>query len=521
MNLAPPTRTWRPRRTTAWVLLGILPILGAGAYLRCTHAAPAPTSSKAPLPKPNRSGYVNRAIITPPPSAAPSEDAPQPTLSGYVYGSDGAALENATVAVSTFQVAGNVPSVIRTAETDARGYFEFPLPEGTYQVHANRAGYGPTVASAHTGDALSLVLRKSGMIKGHVRDAQGQPVRRFALDIVSVTMDNRPAVPPVWSKQIESPDGSFAIDEVPTWPVIVRAIVPDKAPALSKHVRVRSGETAEVELSLTDGCTLEGRAQDEQGKPVAHVFVNAEPRVASGSMSMSLAAMGQVETDEAGMFKIEHVPPGSILVRGYDGSHAVSTASVDVDACDKLAPVQLVMNAGGTIAGVARDSEGTPIPGARLTLSERAVGFVNAVADAEGNFKFEEIPAGNVRLELLHGPQRTAVSFEVTAGALVQRDVTLYPQGSGQIQGRITASGKPLPGVQLYVAANRGREKGLDMYYITTDREGAYRLSVPEGNYLVSVVSAATAEGVAVEKDKVATLDLDVEPTTRPTSQQQ
>jgi len=42
-----------------------------------------------------------------------------------------------------------------------------------------------------------------------------------------------------------------------------------------------------------------------------------------------------------------------VMVRGYDGDYAVSTALVDVGACEKLAPVKLVMSRGGSIAGVA------------------------------------------------------------------------------------------------------------------------------------------------------------------------
>jgi hypothetical protein len=58
------------------------------------------------------------------------------------------------------------------------------------------------------------------------------------------------------------------------------------------------------------------------------------------------------------------------------------------------------MSSGGAVTGVVRRGDGTPLPGAKLTLSHRSIGYLNEVSDAEGRYRFDQLPANLLRPEV-------------------------------------------------------------------------------------------------------------------------
>jgi hypothetical protein len=199
------------------------------------------------------------------------------------------------------------------------------------------------------------------------------------------------------------------------------------------------------------------------------------------------------------------------MIRAYDGSHAVTTASLEVGDCAKLEPLKMTMTLGGGIKGTVKGIDGKPVAGAKLVLSHRSVGFVNTTSDAEGHFRFEQIPAAVMRLEVQHQGQHTVVFSTVKEGAVVEQNISLMARGTGNLRGRITASSRPLAGAQLLIASNHGMEEGLDIRYPVTGADGTYQLEgIPEGTYFVSVSSTTRSTGVTVKGGEVTTQDLDI-----------
>ncbi|WP_437728366.1 carboxypeptidase regulatory-like domain-containing protein [Sorangium sp. So ce861] len=465
--------------------------------------------------------YRNRAVLrSPAPSGAREPE--HPRIVGEVYDTDGNTLAGATVVATTFEVAGNIPSTARAVKSDERGRFELSLRDGTYQLKADLAGYGPTNAVAHSGDTVSLVLSRSGVITGRVVDERKEPVRRFTIDVLSAVPDDVPAPPPMYSQTFESPDGTFRIDQIPPWDVILKATAEEHAPGFSEMLYVERGQTGTVELALSRGCVLSGRVEDAQGTPLPGVFVDAESRLGAGSLSeqalRSSADVQQTQTGDDGTFRLEHVPTGDIQVRAYDGSHAVTTLASNISDCGKVEPVTVVMSPGGSIRGVARRDDGSPIPNAKITLLARSVGFVNVMADEEGRYRIDDLPAGMVRVELRDGSRATMVSVNVKEGKVVKRDISLFGEGTGELRGRVTAGDKPLAGIRLLVTTNRGRKPGFERHMPVTDKDGNFRVpSLAAGNYLITVMTTSMAQGALVEEGAVATVKLDVTP--KPTSE--
>jgi len=486
-----------------------LTVAVAALILWLLRPTPRPDPTAA-APTAGHRGYRNRSLLRRTSATAPAERA-TPTIHGNVYNGDGKVLEGVSVVATTFDRAGNVPAPVGTTKTDAAGRFDVALPPGTYQLNASLAGYGPTSITAQSGDTISMVLPRSGVLQGHVKDENGAPVRRFTIDIVSVVPGDAPAPPPVWSKTFQSEDGSYRADQVPAWPVIVRASADERAPGLSAPVAVGPGLTRDVDLTLSAGCTLTGTVQDKKGNPLPGVLVNAEERVTAGSASdPALQTATQAQSEGDGTFRIEHAPLGTLVVRAYDGDYAVTTATVVAEDCAKLAPVKLVLSKGGGISGVARGADGAPLAGARLAVTDRAIGYVNTSSDQEGRFHFDSIPPGDVRLEMEHEGQRAMRYVGIKDGETTTQDMILFGGGNGEVRGRVTAGTQPIAGARLLVASNHGQSAGIALYFPVTGEDGTFRIpSIPAGYYAVSVMSTTQGKGIKVEAGTPTTIDFD------------
>jgi protocatechuate 3,4-dioxygenase beta subunit len=499
------------------LFLGSLALLGALTFLiLCFPSKHRSTEGAMTVPiEKTSSSYRNRSIVRSTQGEMAREA--QPSIEGNVYGMDGVPVADASVVATTFELAGNVTSAAGGMKSDARGHFKIPLPRGTYQLRVNHDGYGPATVTAKSGETVSVMLPKSGVIEGHVRDEKGQPVRQFAIDVIVAVPADIPATPPVWSKRFDSPDGSFRVDALPVWDVVIRATAEGYAPAFTEQIGLEPKGTATMELTLSRGCALTGKVVDKSGKALPHVYVDAESRLAAGEMSdLSMHAAAQAESDLDGSFHLENVPKGTVLVRGYDGSNAVSTVTVDVSDCDKAAPVELAMSSGGGVTGVARNQEGRPLSGAIVSLMSRALGYVSTTTDGEGRYSFDDLAPGIVRVELNYHGNSLLTFTKITDGEVSEHDLVLYGGGKGELRGRVTASGKPIAGARLMIAANRGDGHEISVYNPVTDADGNYSVSsLPPGAYLINVLTVARGKGVEVKADEVANADIDVTPVPR------
>src|SRR5262245_30246906 len=83
----------------------------------------------------------------------------------------------------------------------------------------------------------------------------------------------------------------------------------------------------------------------------------------------------------------------------------------------------------GTVKGVVVDKDGSPLPGATVTLENRAIGIIGlgGVTNAQGEFRITPVQAGKgyaLRVSL-PGYQKIEFTIEVYAGKTVVQNVTL------------------------------------------------------------------------------------------------
>lgn len=507
----------RQKKALLWgLILGVIAIsAGIVGWALRFKAEPGPAKARRDASHRAAPAYANRSLWRPAkPEQAPKAEEASPTLTGVVYDIEGHALEGASISASTFEVAGNRLSTAKSSQSDKNGQFSLEVPDGMYLVNAAMPGYSPAAASAATGQPISLILQRAGAIVGRVLDEDGAPVRDFAIDLLSPTPSDVVTPPPVFSRTFHDADGAFQIPDVPGWMVTVRATATGYAPTFSRRVKVAVGQTETVEIRLSKGCSLAGVAVDENGSPVPGVIVNAESFVSQGANDdTSVDATDDVYSGDDGTFTLDQVPTGMIVVRGYDGKNAVSTTELTIGSCESVSPVRLVMSPGGGIAGVARDSNGKPIANARLSVSKRSIGFVNTMSDAEGKYSFDKLPVGKISMELLYDGRKTFQIAEVKSGEVTQHDISLPPQGTGKLRGRVTAGGRPLAGAQILVATSLGGEAGLAMYYPTTDSDGMYHIdAMTPGSYVLNVTSTPQTAGAVITADQLTTTDINVVP---------
>ncbi|APR88156.1 hypothetical protein A7982_13505 [Minicystis rosea] len=506
MDMSSPTL--RERRLPVWLIAAFM-IAGLLAFHLLRGKGIRAPSGKVTA-RTEKATYQNRALLPRPAARAASEPAPLPAIRGTIYDTSGQQIAGATIVAATFDAAGNIPSISGSAKSDDLGRFEIVLPEGTYQLNAEKDGYGPSATAAQSGETVSMVLGRSGAIHGHARDPQGRPVPRFTVDIASMAPGDAPAPPPLWSRAFESADGSFRVPHVPTWPVIVRVMAEGYAPALSPPISVPPNTERELNLTLDEGCVVQGTARDAGGVPLPGVLVNAEERLTAGSLSDPVVQVAsQAQSDSHGRFRIEHVPRGTVIVRGYDGENAVTTVTMEIADCASVPPVDLVMSPGGAVAGVARRADGVPLAGVRVTVMDRSIGFVNTRSDGEGRFRFDNLPAGTLRMELEH-EGRSAIQFAtIEEGRTVTQDMVLFASGDGEIRGRVMGGATPIANARVFAASShRGN---IALYFAVTGADGTFRIpKLPAGPYLLNLMSTLEGRAVHVEAAGIASVEIDL-----------
>ncbi|MFO0590200.1 MAG: carboxypeptidase-like regulatory domain-containing protein [Polyangiaceae bacterium] len=455
-----------------------------------------------------RSGYQNRGFWDGPSAGRP---AARPKVHGTVYDTDGHPLTGARVAATTFQMAGNQSSVIAAAESDSVGRFELFLPDGTYYLNVSKKGYGPSIAMAHAGEEVGIVLRASGVVEGRVLDDKGQPVPKFTIDVIGPGADDMAAAAPFATRTFEGPDGSYRLDEIPRQGVFLRATAPGLAPAVSSLVSVAEGKTEKVDLTLTHGCAMSGIVTDTDGTPLNEVYVDAELRRAAGVIGdSSVDAQSQAESDEGGRFTLSNVPVGDVVIRAYDGAHAATSVEMHVDGCDKIGQVTIQMAQGSSLSGVVKTSDGKPVPHAKLTLSHRSTGFVDTMSDDQGRYRFDKLPSGGLRVEAQADGQRVMAMVMMNPGQAANQDMVLPPSGKGEIHGTVTAGGKPMSGVQLMIASNVG-SGSMGLRRPVTGPDGSFKVTdLPDGLYVVIVSATGQLAQAKVDKGDSQAIDIDV-----------
>lgn len=440
---------------------------------------------------------------------------------GLRIGARGEEISGRVTDIEGKPIPGASVSIMARAKVQAGTSGEFTIagvPEGVYSVHAFHDDYRPERLDdvpSGTRD-VEFVLEKRGVVEGQVVDARtGAPIPAFSL----YTGPDRPYES--WMeasfKEHADQEGRFSYKpNFVTERIFARAKGYATNSALAADVNDGQAPT-QITIALEPASILHGVVTRADGAPVpkASVFLGAVPERSRRDVS----ALAQ--TDAAGQFTVDSLFGDSVVLVAWHAQYGYGRTSTP-GAAGGSEVVKIVLEQSGALEGVIT-VDGEPLVGhgvMALTMpeviapGERFAGPLassSVETDAEGKFRFADLPAGNVQITCNWERRNRSVNVEVVPGETATAAID-FPPGTATLEGHI----QPEEGAPAEVATLSlmlSSPLGSESFHVESDPEGYYQLdALPAGSYEVLIrigesIPAKFAEpleiedGVAVVRD--------------------
>ena len=250
-----------------------------------------------------------------------------------------------------------------------------------------------------------------------------------------------------------------------------------------------AGERIRVEVSLTRGASLEGDVLDAAGEPLAGARLRAFRLEAEGPEGASATAGSD------GAFAFRELRDGSWRVTAV--KEGFRARSVETRLTGERLRIVLVKDPGFDVIVLGPD--GSPVPGARVSVLSRTGGVSAATRTAEtgstGRVHLGGLPSDPSTELALEARHRDHVPARLTRkGAdLEQGPLTIRFAKGGEIAGRVVdVEGAPVPNVEVTIAA--AGERSSKSLKTTASGEFLFR-KVPAGSYDVAASSPRDGSG--------------------------
>jgi outer membrane protein OmpA-like peptidoglycan-associated protein len=275
------------------------------------------------------------------------------------------------------------------------GVFKYvnPFVEWSIDIPANRQNYACSTADLNASDVCldsngafeAVPARLTVGARGYAL-LDGLSIFG-ALDVATGGVNS-----PFWEEMMPEPPWNLHLG--------VAFAVDTKPRIVEKVVKVEPKFKPAPE-NLIQGVVVEEGTTDV---PVANAVVRYD----------GIALTGMI-TDDNGRFETRSLPPGEyrfvVLANGYEPGLCVAkvqAAKVAPSARDgapqpSLTRVVCQVKAKpkmGNIEGVALAAAGTPIPDAKVTVTDKLGRSLSLQADQQGAFRFENVPPGEARVQL-------------------------------------------------------------------------------------------------------------------------
>jgi 5-hydroxyisourate hydrolase-like protein (transthyretin family) len=396
-----------------------------------------------------------------------------------------------------------VNAVVLQADVSADGAFAFPEVPAPARYQLVVAKQGATtetrdvfVEAAQAVTGIEVFLRGGdGVIEGRI-ESGGVPLG-------GVTVGASDGNATTSTVSLTTPDrlGEFSLRGLATPGRYTITATKEGFQLESRTISLAAGQRLPgVVISLTRARgSVSGTVRDSTGQPLGGVAVTVQ----GGDVSLTTTTVSQ---GEVGTYLLQGVPaPGNYTVTFTRSGYVPQSRLVVLDPLTNRLDVPGVdadlVNAASTVTGVVRDSRGTLLALATLTLTDgRSTRIVRSASVPLGAFEFANLPAGAYTLTASRKGSTPAVILVSTLPGEVKdlpTQVVLGPRASlNGIVNRQTSSGLvPAPGltVKLFVATKFPAEALLTT---TTDANGRYLfedLDAPE-DFIVGVFDSPSAK---------------------------
>lgn len=343
-----------------------------------------------------------------------------------------------------------------SAITDAKGAFAIELPAGSYGLQVVAPGFTFTNSdvSVPSGGAVdrALPLTKLARVVGSVVDDENRPVAAawvFPSD-EGGRMGRGPRMRIVQGAgAMSGPDGRFVLRSAePDEPFGLEATKKGFPGGKAPSMKLAGGETKSgVVITIPRGIEVTGIVTDQNGDPVSGVAVtSASPERGGGGPMMIRRMLGasagpdDVETGADGRFSMRLVEGKWDLLFRRQGFAPYRSSSVDVKP--GVAPVEVTLQPGATIAGRVVRSGGAGVDGVQVSTMMGGIPG-NATTGPDGAFVLEDMAPGSVML-MVRKPEEF-IQLMRTVEAPVS-DLTIEVPKGVAVSGRVIdkASGAPV-----------------------------------------------------------------------------
>ncbi|HEX5720976.1 MAG TPA: carboxypeptidase-like regulatory domain-containing protein, partial [Thermoanaerobaculia bacterium] len=278
-------------------------------------------------------------------------------------------------------------------------------------------------------------------------------------------------------------EGRFVLSGLKPGTAYVTAMASGYRTRAAQAVQVpEEGQAPPVEITLDPGTSLEGIVRDSRGNPLPRAYVQVQgPDPTSSRMS--------IPTDEAGHYEIGDLEPGPFEVQASLHNGPSTRVAWEIRAGRNR--LDLKLSEGTEVSGRIVDSQGSPVPGASLTLHAVAGEGetpmyrpqTEVVSSADGSFAFQGISDGEYRLT---GSRQgfapaTIPGVQVAGAPVAGLELRLGP--GAVIRGRLLGL-DPTVANRVMVMAYSGEGTRLEG---VADPSGSYRIQdVPPGEWNVT-----------------------------------
>jgi len=344
--------------------------------------------------------------------------------------------------------------------------------------------------------------RGTATITGVVRTDAGIPAAGATLALQETDVDR----PRYGSREITTDaHGRFTIDGVPeltlsltaTLDGFVEAEFGQLRPGLpGTPIRLAPRERLDVRLTLLPGASLSGTALDPHGASIGGIAVHAFRLEPMDDTNELLGRGGSAVSDATGVWRIDHLPPGTYVALGY----RERPVSLDPPPLVPIGPAQSAVEWGGyfpkagdagaaerielgerdhrsgiaielalvpvtTLRGVVQQPDGKPAPQVDvsvLTGSQQGPLPRAVKTGADGRFELTHLRAGDYLLDAFDTQTRLRARAPIALDGRTPREQTLTLGAVATVSGRLAyrhtrAERRPLPAqVNIFLAWTAG-----------------------------------------------------------------